>query len=65
MYIQLGNPNKLLIKIINDGNNKKRGIFVDCGKYGSDWLAISSCHYFIQNLVQRSDSDSSSNISSI
>ena len=42
----------MLIKISSEANNKKMGIFVDCGKYGSDWLAMSSCDILIHKLLQ-------------
>ena len=42
----------MLIKIVSEANNQKMGVFVDCGKYGSDWLAISSCDFLIESLLQ-------------
>ena len=34
-------------------NSNKRAVFIDCGKYGSDWLAVASCHYMIDQLLKR------------
>ena len=44
----------ILMKIENFGNEK--AIFVDCAKFGSDWMSAASCHYFIDKLVHRYDS---------
>lgn len=43
--------NMALIKISAKANNQKSGMFVDCGKMGSDWLAIASCDMLIDHLL--------------
>ena len=42
----------MLIKISSEANSQKMGIFIDCGKYGSDWLAMSSCDILIESLLE-------------
>lgn len=42
----------MLIKIRAKANKQRAGIFVDCGKRGSDWLAIASCDMLIENLLE-------------
>ena len=42
-----------LLKLTSPLNSNKRAVFIDCGKYGSDWMAIASCHYMIDQLLKR------------
>ena len=38
---------------ISSATNEKRVVFIiDCGKYGSDWLAIVSCQYITAELLK-------------
>ena len=45
------NEKLFAIKIGNKFNGQRPSIVIDCGKYGSDWIAITSCQFIVHELV--------------
>ena len=45
------NEKLFAIKIGNQFNGQRPTIVVDCGKYGSDWIAITSCQFIVNELL--------------